>query len=284
MKVTIARTAGFCFGVKRAVDTVYQQIAENPGVPIYTWGPIIHNEQVLADLEGKGVKMIESIEQADEISNGIMVVRAHGIGRELYERLDRPGIKLVDATCPFVKKIHRIVEEKSAEGCQIVVVGSSAHPEVQGIVGWSKIPATVVENVEDALQYAPEPGKTVCIVSQTTFNYKKFKDVVEKISEKSYDSTAVDTICNATYERQREAALLAEESDVMLVIGGRSSSNTQKLYEICRQHCPKTYYIQTALDIGDDWFWTDASVGITAGASTPKNIIEEVYTNVRLKF
>ena len=284
MKVTIARTAGFCFGVKRAVDTVYQQIAENPGVPIYTWGPIIHNEQVLADLEGKGVKMIESIEQADEISNGIMVVRAHGIGRELYETLDRPGIKLVDATCPFVKKIHRIVEEKSAEGCQIVVVGSSAHPEVQGIVGWSKIPATVVENVEDALQYAPEPGKTVCIVAQTTFNYKKFKDVVEKISEKSYDSTAVDTICNATYERQREAALLAEESDVMLVIGGRSSSNTQKLYEICRQHCPKTYYIQTALDIGDDWFWTDASVGITAGASTPKNIIEEVYTNVRLKF
>ena len=284
MKVTIARTAGFCFGVKRAVDTVYQQIAENPGVPIYTWGPIIHNEQVLADLEGKGVKMIESIEQADEISNGIMVVRAHGIGRELYERLDRPGIKLVDATCPFVKKIHRIVEEKSADGCQIVVVGSSAHPEVQGIVGWSKIPATVVENVEDALQYAPEPGKTVCIVAQTTFNYKKFKDVVEKISEKSYDSTAVDTICNATYERQREAALLAEESDVMLVIGGRSSSNTQKLYEICRQHCPKTYYIQTALDIGDDWFWTDASVGITAGASTPKNIIEEVYTNVRLKF
>jgi len=284
MNVTVAKTAGFCFGVKRAVDTVYQQIDENPGMPIYTWGPIIHNEQVLADLKKRGVKMIDSLEQVSEIQDGIIIVRAHGIGRELCERLNRPGIRLVDATCPFVKKIHRIVEEKSGEGYQIVVVGNGVHPEVQGIVGWSKNTANVVESLEDAKEYEPEPEKPVCIVAQTTFNYKKFKDVVEKISEKSYDSIAVDTICNATYERQREAALLAEESDVMLVIGGRSSSNTQKLYEICRQHCPKTYYIQTALDIGDDWFWTDASVGITAGASTPKNIIEEVYTNVRLKF
>lgn len=284
MNVKIAKTAGFCFGVKRAVETVYQQIDENPGMPIYTWGPIIHNEQVLEDLAGKGVKMIESLEEAEAITEGIIIVRAHGVGRELYERLDRPGIRLVDATCPFVKKIHRTVEEKSSEGYKIIVVGSSAHPEVQGIVGWSKPLADVVESPEMAAEYTPEPEKPVCIVAQTTFNYKKFKDVVEKISEKSYDSIAVDTICNATYDRQREAALLAEESDVMLVIGGRSSSNTQKLYEICRQHCPKTYYIQTALDIGDDWFWTDASVGITAGASTPKNIIEEVYTNVRLKF
>ena len=284
MKVTVAKTAGFCFGVKRAVETVYKQIEENPGMPIYTWGPIIHNEQVLEDLEKKGVKMIESLEEAEAITGGIIVVRAHGIGRELYEKLNRPGISLIDATCPFVKKIHRTVEEKSGEGYRVVVVGSSAHPEVQGIVGWSKTPADVVESIENAENYVPEPEKKVCIVAQTTFNYKKFKDVVEKISEKSYDSIAVDTICNATYERQREAALLAEESDIMLVIGGRSSSNTQKLYEICRQHCPQTYYIQTALDIGDDWFWTDASVGITAGASTPKNIIEEVYTNVRLKF
>ena len=284
MKVTVAKTAGFCFGVKRAVETVYQQIEENPGMPIYTWGPIIHNEQVLEDLAEKGVRMIETLEEAKAISEGIIVVRAHGVGRELYERLDRPGIRLIDATCPFVKKIHRTVEQRSGEGYKIVVVGSGAHPEVQGIVGWSKTPADVVESAEAAENYVPETGKPICLVAQTTFNYKKFQDVVEKISEKSYDSIAVDTICNATYERQKEAALLADASDVMLVIGGRSSSNTQKLYEICRQHCPQTYYIQTALDIGDDWFWTDASVGITAGASTPKNIIEEVYTNVRLKF
>ena len=278
MNVTVAKTAGFCFGVKRAVDTVYQQINENPGMSIYTWGPIIHNEQVLEDLDKRGVRMIETLEQANEIKEGIIIVRAHGIGRELCEKLNRPGVRLVDATCPFVKKIHRIVEERSAEGCQIVVVGSGAHPEVQGIVGWSKTPAKVVESFEDACKYEPEHEKPVCIVAQTTFNYKKFKDVVEKISEKSYDSNAVDTICNATYERQREAAELAALSDIMLVIGGRSSSNTQKLYEICRRHCPQTHYIQTARDIADDWFWTSASVGITAGASTPKNIIEEVQT------
>lgn len=278
MKVTVAKTAGFCFGVKRAVETVYRQLEENPGVPIYTWGPIIHNEQVLADLEEKGVKMIESLNEAETIDQGIIIVRAHGVGRELFERLARPGVRVIDATCPFVKKIHRIVEEHSADGEQIVVVGSGAHPEVQGIVGWSKTPAKVVESVEEACGFTPEPGKKVCIVAQTTFNYKKFKDVVEKISEKSYDSTAVDTICNATYERQREAAELAALSDIMLVIGGRSSSNTQKLYEICRHHCPQTHYIQTARDIADDWFWTSASVGITAGASTPKNIIEEVHT------
>ncbi len=280
MNVTVANTAGFCFGVKRAVETVYRQLEENPGVSIYTWGPIIHNEQVLADLEEKGVKMIESLGEAEKLERGIIIVRAHGVSRELYEKLQRPGVQVIDATCPFVKKIHRIVEAKSGEGYQIVVVGNRAHPEVQGIVGWSKTPAKVVESVVEASKYCPESGKPVCIVAQTTFNYKKFQDVVEKISEKSYDSTAVDTICNATYERQREAAELAAQSDMMLVIGGRSSSNTQKLYEICRQHCPQTHYIQTARDIADDWFWTSASVGITAGASTPKNIIEEVHTKM----
>ncbi len=278
MKITVAKTAGFCFGVKRAVETVYEQLNDHPGVPIYTWGPIIHNEEVLADLEKKGVKTIDSLDQIEQLEKGIIIVRAHGISRDVFEKMQQPGVQVIDATCPFVKKIHRIVEQKSGEGHRIVVVGSGAHPEVQGIVGWSKTPAKVVESVEEAADYCPEEGKTVCIVAQTTFNYKKFKDVVEKISEKSYDSTAVDTICNATYERQREAAELAAQSDVMLVIGGKNSSNTQKLYEICRQHCPQTHYIQTARDIADEWFWTSASVGITAGASTPKNIIEEVQT------
>jgi len=278
MKVTVAKTAGFCFGVKRAVETVYEQLNTHPDVPIYTWGPIIHNEEVLADLEKRGVKTIDSLDEIGVLPKGIIIVRAHGVSREIFERLEQSGMSVIDATCPFVKKIHRIVEKKSGEDNQMVVVGSGDHPEVQGIVGWSKTPAKVIESVEEAGKYYPEAGKPVCIVAQTTFNYKKFKDVVEKISEKSYDSTAVDTICNATYERQREAAELAALSDIMFVIGGKSSSNTQKLYEICRQHCPHTHYIQTAEDIADEWLWTDASVGITAGASTPKNIIEEVQT------
>ena len=278
MKVTVAKTAGFCFGVKRAVETVYEQLNMHPEVPIYTWGPIIHNEEVLADLEKKGVKTIDTLDEIGTLPKGIIIVRAHGVSRDVFEHLEQTGMSLIDATCPFVKKIHRIVEKKSGEDNQIIVVGSGDHPEVQGIVGWSKTPAKVIESVEEAGKYCPDEGKPVCIVAQTTFNYKKFKDVVEKISKKSYDSTAVDTICNATYERQREAAELAAVSDIMFVIGGKSSSNTQKLYEICRQHCPHTHYIQTAEDIADEWLWTNASVGITAGASTPKNIIEEVQT------
>lgn len=278
MKVTVAKTAGFCFGVKRAVETVYEQLNMHPEVPIYTWGPIIHNEEVLADLEKKGVKTIDTLDEIGTLPKGIIIVRAHGVSRDVFEHLEQTGMSLIDATCPFVKKIHRIVEKKSGEDNQIIVVGSEDHPEVQGIVGWSKTPAKVIESVEEAGKYCPDEGKPVCIVAQTTFNYKKFKDVVEKISKKSYDSTAVDTICNATYERQREAAELAAVSDIMFVIGGKSSSNTQKLYEICRQHCPHTHYIQTAEDIADEWLWTNASVGITAGASTPKNIIEEVQT------
>lgn len=278
MKVTVAKTAGFCFGVKRAVETVYEQLNSHPNVPIYTWGPIIHNEEVLADLEKKGVKTIETLDEIGALPKGIIIVRAHGVSRDVFEHLEQSGMSVIDATCPFVKKIHRIVERESAGGKAIVVVGNPDHPEVQGIVGWSKTPAKVIESVEEAGKYCQDEGKPVCIVAQTTFNYKKFKDVVEKISKKSYDSTAVDTICNATYERQREAAELAAVSDIMFVIGGKSSSNTQKLYEICRQHCPHTHYIQTAEDIADEWLWTNASVGITAGASTPKNIIEEVQT------
>jgi 4-hydroxy-3-methylbut-2-enyl diphosphate reductase len=168
------------------------------------------------------------------------------------------------------------VEEKSAEGCQIVVVGSSAHPEVQGIVGWSKIPATVVENVEDALQYASEPGKTVCIVAQTTFNYKKFQELVEIFEKKRYDIIVLNTICNATKERQTEAAQLAAMSEAMIVIGGKQSSNTKKLYEISKNACGNTYYIQKLDDLDLSQFKSFRCVGITAGASTPNNIIKEV--------
>ena len=194
------------------------------------------------------------------------------------------GLTLVDATCPFVRKIHRIVEQESEKGNHIVIIGSEPHPEVEGIKGWASGPVTVISTEEEARSFVPENGKKVSIVAQTTFNYNKFKDLVEIFSKKSYDISVLNTICNATEERQTEARTLAGTVDTMLVIGGRHSSNTQKLYEICKEECKNTYFIETLVDLDTKPFQSFGRVGITAGASTPNKIIEEVQKHVRIKF
>ena len=191
------------------------------------------------------------------------------------------GLAVVDATCPFVKKIHRIVSKASEEGRAVIIIGNAEHPEVKGIRGWCGENSYVIEKMED-LEALPALDR-VTVVSQTTFNYKKFKEIVEKIKEKRYDSCVVNTICNATQERQVEARQIAGEVEAMIVIGGTNSSNTQKLYNICKDVCPHTYYIQTLVDLEPQGFPNVRSVGITAGASTPKNIIEEVHSYVRSK-
>jgi 4-hydroxy-3-methylbut-2-enyl diphosphate reductase len=190
-------------------------------------------------------------------------------------------MRIVDATCPFVGKIHRIVEERYRKGYQVVIIGNKTHPEVEGINGWCGNEAVVLETMQEALDFRPIPGKKICIVSQTTFNYKKFKDMVAILEKKSYDVSVMNTICNATEERQTEAGTIARQSDAMLVIGGKHSSNTQKLYEICSKECPNTYFIQTLDDLNLELFQSFRSVGITAGASTPNNIIKEVQSYVR---
>ncbi len=288
MKVVVAKTAGFCFGVKRAVDTVYEQAAraeENEEEkPIYTYGPIIHNEEVVRDLEEKGIRVLNSEEDIRKLSGGTVIIRSHGVSKRVYELLEGQGVNVVDATCPFVKKIHKIVKEESEKGKTIVIVGSGNHPEVEGIRGWCSKEAFVVETPEEAEKLRFPEGTKLCIVSQTTFNYNKFQVLVEIILKKSYDSIVVNTICSATHERQAEARQLASKIDVMLVIGGKHSSNTQKLFEICRKECNNTYYIQTIRDLQEQWLEGRRSVGITAGASTPNHIIEEVHRNVRIKF
>lgn len=284
MEVIVAKSAGFCFGVKRAVDTVYEQIRNTRDVPIYTYGPIIHNEEVVKDLAEKGVQVIEGEDAISKKKEGIVIIRSHGVSRRIQERLEGQGFQIVDATCPFVKKIHRIVEKESAGGSAVVIIGNPSHPEVEGIVGWSSTPVSVVENAEDLEKLPDFTGKKVCIVSQTTFNYKKFKDLVEKIQKKGYDITVLNTICNATQERQIEAKRISASVDGMLVVGGKNSSNTQKLYEICKKECNNTHFIQTTDDLDPAWFGSSDRVGITAGASTPNNIIEEVQTDVRFKF
>ena len=274
MEVTLAKSAGFCFGVKRAVDMVYEEAKK--GEKVYTYGPIIHNEEVVEDLRKRGVTVVNSLEELKMLPEGTVIIRSHGGAKEVYDILEERNLQIVDATCPFVKKIHNIVKEHTEQNENIVIIGNAKHPEVEGIKGWCKSNVTVVETVEDAEKCELDKEKKTCIVSQTTFNYKKFQELVEIISKKMYDIIALNTICNATEVRQSEAMQLAKVSDAMIVIGGQSSSNTQKLYEICKKECKNTYYIQTLVNLDLDAFQSFRSVGITAGASTPNNIIKEV--------
>ena len=289
MEVKVAKTAGFCFGVQRAVDKVYELI-DSCQDRLFTLGPIIHNEEVVNDLEKKGVRVASEEELKTLPKGSTVVIRSHGVGKKVYDQLEECGLSYVDVTCPFVLKIHRLVEKESKAGSHIVIIGDPDHPEVVGICGWCIGSYTVIRTKQDALDFVPPESKNVCIVSQTTFNYNKFKDLVEILREKRYDNTVLNilnilnTICNATEERQREAKSIAGEVDTMLVVGGRHSSNTQKLFEICKKECENTYYIQTPVDLDSDMFQCSSYVGITAGASTPKKIIEEVQEHVRIKF
>ena len=277
-EVILAKSAGFCFGVKRAVDTVYEQTGKKN---VYTFGPIIHNEEVVKDLEKKGVFVINTMEEFDDITEGTVIIRSHGVSSAVYEALRKKGVEIVDATCPFVLKIHNIVKQESANGKQIYNKDNEKPPYHEGIMGWSKTQVHVVDTVEKAQNLQLDPQREVCIVSQTTFNYNKFKELVEIISEKGYNIIIRNTICNATEERQTEAREIAKRVDAMIVVGGSSSSNTRKLYEICKNECKDTYYIQTLNDLDMTSLGKADCIGITAGASTPNNIIQEVYTNVR---
>lgn len=277
MEITVAKSAGFCFGVQRAVDSVYKELEENSG-KIYTFGPIIHNEQVVEDLNKKGIEVIDTVEQLKEIKEGTVVIRSHGVAKEIYDILEQQKLKMVDATCPFVKKIHNIVLDESNNGKTIIIIGNDNHPEVEGIKGWVNGEVIVI-NKEEQIEKLSLPEQTkACIVSQTTFNHNKFKYLVEIIIKKGYDITVVNTICNATHVRQVEARKISSNVDGMIVIGGKNSSNTQKLYDICRNECENTFYVQTVKDLNLHELKSLKSIGITAGASTPKNIIEEVRT------
>ena len=277
MKINIAKSAGFCFGVKRAVDTVYKESSKKN---VYTFGPIIHNDEVVADLERQGVHVINDSKEFKSLSEGTIIIRSHGVSKAIYEEILNAGLDLVDATCPFVRKIHKIVERESGDGRVIIIIGNNHHPEVEGIMGWCQTHPIVIENREQAEGVELDADAKISIVSQTTFNYNKFQDLVEIISEKGYDINVFNTICNATEERQTETRELAKKSDAMIVIGGRHSSNTQKLFEISKKECSNTFYIQTKNDLNMEDFSNIGMLGITAGASTPNNIIKEVHESM----
>ena len=277
MNIRLAKSAGFCFGVKRAVEIVEKQIEQNQKRKIYTYGPIIHNEIVVSEFEQNGVSVIEENSDLSQLEPGVVIIRSHGVSKKVMDELKNFGFEIVDATCPFVLKIHKLVQEFDEAGYEIVIVGNATHPEVEGIIGW--IPSGhyhCISSIEDFEHLNIGLDKKIGIVSQTTFNYDKFQELVEKIKQKGYDICAKNTICSATEERQKEAVEISKEVDAMIVIGGKSSSNSRKLYEICKSNCNNTYFIQTDDDLDLSVLQSIDDVGITAGASTPKKIIEEV--------
>ena len=282
MKVELAKSAGFCFGVEKAVNTVYEEAKKGNDI-VYTLGPIIHNEEVVKDMKKRGVEAVK-IEDLASLPKGTVIIRSHGVSREIFYFVKRSGHRVVDATCPFVKKIHAIVSVQSGKGKTVVIIGNPEHPEVMGIRGWGDENTYAVENIEQFINLELKKDKEIIIVAQTTFNHKKFQEIIDKISLLGYDVRCFNTICNATQERQAEAKKIASNVDAMIVIGDKKSSNTGKLVEICQEECKNTVFIQTLEDLNYDALLSVDSVGITAGASTPKHIIEEVQNIVRSKF
>jgi len=282
MKVELAKSAGFCFGVEKAVNTVYEE-AKKENEIVYTLGPIIHNEEVVKDMKKRGVEAVK-MEDLASLQKGTVIIRSHGVSRDVYNFVKHSGHRVVDATCPFVKKIHAIVSVQSGKGKTVVIIGNPDHPEVMGIKGWGDENTYAVENIEQFINLGLKKDEEIIIVAQTTFNHKKFQEIIDKISLLGYDVRCFNTICNATQERQAEAKKIASNVDAMIVIGDKKSSNTGKLVEICQEECKNTVFIQTLEDLNYDALLSVDSVGITAGASTPKHIIEEVQNIVRSKF
>ena len=282
MKVELAKSAGFCFGVEKAVNTVYEEAKKGNEI-VYTLGPIIHNEEVVKDMKKRGVEAVK-MEDLASLQKGTVIIRSHGVSREVYNFVKNSGHRVVDATCPFVKKIHAIVSVQSGKGKTVVIIGNPDHPEVMGIKGWGDKNTYAVENIEQFINLGLKKDEEIIIVAQTTFNHKKFQEIIDKISLLGYDVRCFNTICNATQERQAEAKKIASNVDAMIVIGDKKSSNTGKLVEICQEECKNTVFIQTLEDLNYDALLSVDSVGITAGASTPKHIIEEVQNIVRSKF
>ncbi|CZR97207.1 MULTISPECIES: 4-hydroxy-3-methylbut-2-enyl diphosphate reductase [unclassified Clostridioides] len=274
MNVKIARHAGFCFGVKRAMKMAWDEVEKNNS-GIYALGPLIHNKQAVAKYEEKGLKTVDEIDIIPNYEN--MIIRSHGVPEKIYKEAKDKKLKIVDTTCPFVKKIHTVVSEYHNKGYEIIVIGDMKHPEVIGINGWCENSAIIIKTVEQMENMDLDNSKKYCLVAQTTINPDLYSSIVAKLSDKLEKIVFNDTICSATKTRQESAKELAREVDCMVVIGGKHSSNTQKLVKVCEDLVP-TFAIETKDELDVDMLKRYKTLGITAGASTPNWIIEEVVT------
>jgi ribosomal protein S1/(E)-4-hydroxy-3-methyl-but-2-enyl pyrophosphate reductase len=280
VEIKVAKTAGFCFGVDRAVRLVYNEIQK--GEKCVTLGPIIHNKQVVNDLQEKGVRIIEDVSEYE--SDERVIIRSHGVGQSIYDKLEQNGNKYIDATCPFVARIHKIVKDKTQEGYIILIAGDSEHPEVVGITGHGDNNCIVFKNSDELkeifLKNSDFLEKKVAIVAQTTYNIILWEECLKALPKNNSNIIIYDTICNATSCRQEEAVELSKSSDIMIVIGGKHSSNTIKLYDVCKEHCNSTYHIENSDELFALNLTNAKKIGITAGASTPAYIIKEVQTKM----
>ena len=277
MQIILAKTAGFCFGVNRAVKLTYELLEQ--GRPVATLGPLIHNPQVVEDLESKGAITCDSV---DDVPDGYeVVIRSHGVGQSVYDKISTRRLAYHDATCPFVTKIHKIAARAGAEGAILLVAGDAKHPEVQGIVGHTTGKVEVFANLAELEKLLPEltQQKSIFAVAQTTFNVQSWETCKEFLKNQCTNAKIFDTICNATWARQQEAEDLSQKCDHMVVIGGHHSSNTQKLLQVAARHT-KAINVETADELDPSWLAGAAVVGVTAGASTPSSIIEEVLNSM----
>ncbi|SHF03583.1 4-hydroxy-3-methylbut-2-enyl diphosphate reductase [Desulforamulus putei DSM 12395] len=274
IEVLLANKAGFCYGVKRAIDMALTAAREKKG-NIYTLGPLIHNPQVVQDLAKQGVKEIKNL---DEAAGGSVIIRSHGVGPEIFQQAKEKGLEIIDATCPFVARAQRAAHEMAEQGMPVYILGDPGHPEVQGILGWTLGKGIVVENA-DELSRVDHPK--VGVVAQTTQPLANYRKLVEALEKQGVEVDARNTICHATGERQRAALELAQKVDVMVVLGGKNSANTKKLARICQETGTPTYHVESAQELREEWFHGHKILGLTAGASTPDAIIEEVKRRMK---
>lgn len=274
MKVIVADYSGFCFGVERAMKITSDTLDNNINKKcIYTLGPLIHNQQVVNKLQDTGVKVINDLDNLED--NSIVIIRSHGVSKDVYDLINKKNIEIIDATCPFVKKIQNIVKKYRTKGYTIVIIGNSDHPEVIGINGWCDNQAYIVKTKDD-IEKIPSVYK-LCIVVQTTMPTGLYNELCDIIEKKAEHIVKFNTICSATMDRQKSARNLAKNVDAIVVIGGYHSSNTQKLVDICKNEKPNTtFHIETAEELPIDMLKNYKAIGITAGASTPGWIIDEV--------
>lgn len=278
MAIEKSKYTGFCSGVRYAVDKAFKTLDNES--KLYCYGEIIHNKDVVDSLKEKGLVVVETCPEAGDAK---LLIRSHGVGRRVLEEIQRKNIDIIDATCVKVKKIHKIVEEYSNKGYNVIIVGDKNHPEVIGTLGWcSSETALIVESLNELKKAGIDRQQRYCLVVQTTFSTDTLKEMIEYLLDEGYDNIIINnTICDATRKRQEACRELATVSDVMLIVGGKNSSNTKKLYELSKQHCEKTFYIENYKEIPYKYIDKNTKVGVSAGASTPDWIIEEVIQNVR---
>ena len=275
MKVSVVKKAGFCFGVKRAIKLAFD-VAKKKNEKVYTWGPLIHNPQVVEDLKKKGVCLVEDL---GKINKGTLIIRSHGIHPKILERIKKSKMEVVDATCPFVKKAQKKAKQLSDQGYQVVVVGEADHPEVQGIMGYANDSALVINHnrIKRNLPHFEKLG----VIAQTTLSIDAFKQVIGELIEKADELKVCNTLCHATARAQKATLKLASKVDMMIVVGGYNSANTTRLAKLCKRIGTPTHHIETARELRRGWFKGKTKVGVTAGTSTPDWLIREVVEGIR---